>query len=526
MSQLLPDLLSESAERFPDKVALAFRDERLTFAALSQKSGKVAARLRHLGVGVGDRVAILHENTPPALVFFWGVLQRGAVSVDVPSLASTNAVASILEECRPRVLAVSARQLRRVAREGIGDLLPDTLLVDEEPVDLAPRPAAHVHELAEIESSEDEDPPSPAVDASEVAMVVYTSGSTGAPKGVQLSHENLISNLRASNERMRLGSDDSVLVVVPLSFIHGRMQILLHAWLGGTVAVSAGFRYPQQVVRELLQHRVTGFSGVPYHFATLIERGGLATTPLPDLRYVLVTGGALTPSMLGHVRAALPGVAVHVAYGLTEASPRVTHLGPDEVDSRPGSSGRPLPGVQVEILDDDGARVPTGDVGEIVVTGPNVMRGYVSGAAPASPRVDEEGRLHTGDLGRLTADGHLYLAGRKSDMIKTAGERVFPREIEDVIATHPRIEECAVAGAPDPMLGERLVALVVPKPGAELEANDVLSHCLRVLPFVRTPREVRMVEALPKTESGKLDRSAAKALAREEPGPRQTEDAS
>ncbi|MBI1849660.1 MAG: acyl--CoA ligase [Planctomycetes bacterium] len=508
MSQIIPDFLEESAERFPEKIALAFPDERISFATLAEKSGKVAARLRRLGIGTGDRVAILHENAPAAVVYFWGILKRGAVSVDVPTVASQAAIQSLLAECRPRAIVISQRLLQQIVDSGAGAALPRVVFTDKAPLD---SPAStfssmSIHALDEIDATESEDPASPQATESDVAMIVYTSGTTGTPKGVQLSHENLSSNLHAANERMPLGSDDSILVVVPLHFIHGRMQLLMHTWIGGTMAFSTDFRFPRQVVRDIVEHHVSGFSGVPYHFVALMERGGLRDTPLPDLRYVLVTGGGVAPAVLRDLEASLPGVAIHVAYGLTEASPRVTHLGPSEVALRRGSVGRPIPGVHVEILSENNTLLRAREIGEVTVTGRNVMRGYVANESDTSPRIDEVGRLHTGDMGWLDEDGYLYLVGRKSELIKSAGERVFPREIENVIATHRAVSESAVVGVPDRLLGERILAFVVRARNQSVSDDEILAHCLKVLPFVRAPREVRFVDQLPKTASGKVDR--------------------
>src|SRR5262249_31773796 len=207
--------------------------------------------------------------------------------------------------------------------------------------------------------------------------------------------------------------------------IHGRMQILTHALIGGTVFISRGFQFPKFVLEELEKYKVSGFSGVPYHFAVLLERTALKNTKLPNLRYVLVTGGAMAVGGWRQLAEALPGVELHSAYGSTEASPRVTYLGPKDILKKQGCAGRALPGVTVEISGNDGMPLPQGAIGEVVVSGPNVMKGYVSGDQVSAGNIDERGRLHTGDLGRLDIEGYLYLVGRKSDMIKTAGERVF-----------------------------------------------------------------------------------------------------
>lgn len=496
---LLPELLARSAERFPEKTALIFPNEQISFSALDRRSSQVGARLRQLGIGPGSRVAILHENALAAVVYFWGILKSGAQTVDIPSLAGTSTIDKILTECRPAAVVASERQLRRLTADGCE--LPEIVLTQR-----ADPCAVLCHSLEDIIATEDNQVrPTKAYDW-EPALIVYTSGTTGDPKGVMLSHRNLLSNIRAANHLMNLTSEDSILVVVPLHFIHGRMQLLTHALIGGTMVFCAGFQFPEQVVSDLARYAVTGFSGVPYHFSTLLERTTFAGTHLPALRYVVVTGGALRAHSLRRLSEALPGVAIHIAYGQTEASPRVTSLPPSDVLSKAGSCGVPLPGVLLDIVDDNGASLPPEATGEVVVSGPNVMCGYVSGDETTSHRIDSFGRLHTGDLGRRDGQGNLYIVGRKSELIKSAGERVFPREIESVLDAHPAIRESAVFGMPDEILGERIVACVVADPSSHITSDEVRTHCLRFLPLVRVPREVRFSRGLPKTTSGKIDR--------------------
>jgi long-chain acyl-CoA synthetase len=303
---------------------------------------------------------------------------------------------------------------------------------------------------------------------------------------------------------------------VPLYYVHGRMQLLLHAMLGGTVYFSAGFQFPAKVHAELEQYGCSGFSGVPYHFKQLLDRSKIAQRPPAKLRYVLCTGGALTPEELDRLHAALPDAGIHVAYGQTEASPRITWIGPDQLFDQPrvgrGSLGRALPGTTLEILGGDGKPVGPNVIGEVVAGGPNIMKGYVSGDERALGKIDEQGRLRTGDLGWLDDDGHLFLSGRSSEMIKSAGERIFPQEIESVIAKHPRVREVAVIGLPDPMLGERIVAYVTLHPGPDIELSEFRQHCLTALPFVRVPKSFEVMDELPRTDSGKISRSALKKL--------------
>ena len=497
------DLITRAAERFAGKTAYIFPDESINFGTLYLQSRQVGARLQALGIGSGARVAILHENALAPLICFWGILASGAQVVDVPCMAGLETVDKILAECKPAAIVLSGNQHQRLLRAG-PEWLPRFVLMNGVPPTTVD--ARSYHCLSKIVAEESLEAALPEIHDSSVALIVYTSGATGQPKGVMLSHHNLLSNIAAANSCVGLTSDDSILVVVPLHCIHGRMQLLTHAMIGGTMAFSAGFHVSQAVVQELAKYKVTGFSGTPYHYYTLLERDDITSTGLPNLRYVLVTGEAMHPEALTNLSRALPGVEIHVAYGQTEASPRITWMGPLEVLSNPESCGRPLPGIQVQVLAEDGSELPPGSVGEVVASGPNIMCGYVSGDEFSSQKIDSFGRLHTGDMGSFDHHGYLILSGRKSDLIKSTGERVFPGEVESVLDMHPAVSESAVLGIPDTVLGEKIAACVVLKPGAAIKANALRAHCLKLLPAVRAPHEIRFTQSLPRTESGKIDR--------------------
>ncbi|MBL4687084.1 MAG: acyl--CoA ligase [Nannocystaceae bacterium] len=519
---LLFDMIAAGAERHPGKPAAIFGDGQISFAELHQRSDKVAAWLRQQGVGPGDRVAILCGNEMPALVYFWGVLKAGAQTVDMPTLAGLATMQGILDEAAPKAIVADAAQIAKhiASKRGASDeprlRIPALLLTTTAGKAAATEGGLTAYADDEILAASLPAPPPPNITADDVAMIVYTSGTTGRPNGVMLSHANFIENLEASNALMGLTPDDSILIVVPLYYIHGRMQLLLHAMLGGTVVFSGGFQFPAKVHAELIESRVTGFSGVPYHFKQLLQRSKLALNPPPALKYVLITGGALSPTGLRELSAALPGVGLHLAYGQTEAAPRITWIGPDEVFAKEGSVGRALPNVTLEILGPKEEPVPAGQVGEVAAGGPNIMKGYVSGDERELGKIDEQGRLRTGDLGRLDADGHLFLMGRSSEMIKSAGERIFPQEIENVIASHASVREVAVIGVPDETLGERIVAYVVLASGTEVDRATFRGHCLEQLPFVRVPKEFRSVQELPKTASGKVSRGKLRQIARQD----------
>ncbi len=504
------DLLRHSAQAHPDRLAAIFPDAQVTFAELDRRSDRVAAALHARGVGPGDRVALLCDNGLAPVVWFWGVLKTGAQSVDMPTLAGRDVLQAVLDEAKPKALVLDPKQLTKHGGEA-GLRLPELVFTMAEG-----EPAAHAHGLriATLEALEAEGSgraPDPAIVADDVAMIVYTSGTTGRPNGVMLSHENFITNLQASNELMGLTADHSILMVVPLYYIHGRMQQLMHAMTGGTVVFSAGFTFPAKVHAELVKSGVRGFSGVPYHFKQLLDRSKLAQQPPPQLEYVLITGGALSPSGLEQLREALPNVGIHLAYGQTEAAPRITWIGPDELFVKVGSVGRALPNVKLEILGPNEEPVGPNVVGEVAAGGPNIMKGYVSGDERELGKIDAQGRLRTGDLGRVDEDGHLFLVGRSSEMIKSAGERIFPQEIEDVLHRCAGVQEVAVIGVPDEMLGERVEAYVIAKDGVTLEVAALKSHCLASMPFVRVPKRFVVVDELPQTASGKVSRSKLKA---------------
>lgn len=509
---LLLDWLRADAKKFPDKTAAIFcgakaPNDRITFAELDRQSDQVATHLRARGVGSGDRVALLYDNSVAALLWFWGVQKIGAASVDVPGLAGRPTIQAILDEAKPKALCIDPMQWAKHVGVEDGLELPPLVFSTKEAAakaDVVPTTLEEI--LAHTEVS----PVDPGVSEDDVALIVYTSGTTGMPNGVMLSHRNFISNLTAGNELMGLTSEDSILVVVPLYYVHGRMQLLWHTMLGGTMVFSAGFQFPQKVLQELAEFRTSGFSGVPYHFKQLLDRSKITETPLPDLKYVLVTGGALSVDELKRLQRSIPTTGIHLAYGQTEAAPRITWIGPEELFVKEGSVGRALSNVTLEILGSKEEPLGPGQVGEVAAGGPNIMKGYVSGDHVALGKIDAKGRLRTGDLAYLDHDGHLFLVGRSSEMIKSAGERIFPQEIEDVLSKHPRVEEVAVIGVKDPTLGERIIAYVKIREGEPVSAADLKGHCLKSLPFVRVPKTFVFRDELPKTGSGKVSRGALK----------------
>jgi acyl-CoA synthetase (AMP-forming)/AMP-acid ligase II len=335
------------------------------------------------------------------------------------------------------------------------------------------------------------------------AAIIYTSGSTGKPRGAVLRHENIVANTRSIVSYLDLRADDRVLAVLPFHYVYGKSLLNTHVAVGGAVVVENRFLFPQVALDTLEREQATGFAGVPSSFAILLNRTNLAQRSLPALRYVTQAGGPMAPELTRRLIAALPGKRIFVMYGATEASARLTYVPPDDLPRKIGSVGRAIPGVTLDVLREDGRRAASGEVGEVVARGPNIMEGYWNDPEETARVLDADG-YHTGDLGWFDEDGFLWLAGRAREQIKSGAHRIHPKEIEDAILEHPAVHEAAVIGVADETLGEAIHAFVVLRAGVAAEADDLLAHCRAHLPAYKVPKRVLFRDELPKGPTGKV----------------------
>jgi long-chain acyl-CoA synthetase len=355
-------------------------------------------------------------------------------------------------------------------------------------------------------------PSSPPPLCVDLAAIVYTSGSTGLPKGVTLTHANMTFAAGSIVEYLEMDAADRVLCVVPLSFDYGLYQLLMCVQVGATLVLERGFAFPGRVVELLERERITGFPGVPTIFHVLTSLQGLAGRELPHLRFLTNTAAALSPATIAAIRATFPGARLYSMYGLTECK-RVSWLPPEQLDVRPGSVGIPIPGTEAWVEDDEGRELPPGEVGELVVRGAHVMQGYWNDPEATAQRL-RPGRwpwervLATGDLFRADEQGFLYFVGRRDDIIKSRGEKVAPREVEDVLHAAPGVRAAAVVGIPDERLGQAIVAYVVLHDGAELQPAALRRHCAERLEDYMVPTRIELRDELPQTPNGKVDRRA------------------
>lgn len=492
---MLYSALKDVTSRYPDNKALIDDHSSLSYAQLWERVQQVASLLQAKGVQAGDRVALLADNSLDSVTLFWAVLRCRAINVYLNEQTPADGLQQILDDAQP-VLIVATEKLAksRLAELDAGEQQPQIVDLQGLVSDAAAQPP--FSEANEVSA----DP------VSSIATIVYTSGSTGKPKGVALTHANLIAVARMAGDGYNTVPSDSYLMVVPLHYIHGLMILVTMHLRGASIRFMNSFMFPRLVTKKLQDTQVTGFSGVPFHFTALIERGGFLEADLPHLRWVGVTGGTCSKERLAQIRQAQPNIEVHISYGQTECSPRITALHPDKIDTKADSVGAVADGLTVQFLDPDGQPVADGELGELVVSGPTVMHGYWNDPENTARVIDAQGRLHTGDLAYRDEQGDVFIKGRLQAMIKSAGERIFPEELEAILNACPQVVDVAVVGVPDTLYGQVVEAHVILNPDTEASLEAVKKYCLSQVAFARSPKNYHRWEAFPLKANGKTDR--------------------
>ncbi|HKK21590.1 MAG TPA: AMP-binding protein, partial [candidate division Zixibacteria bacterium] len=344
----------------------------------------------------------------------------------------------------------------------------------------------------------------------ELAAIFYTSGSTGQGKGVMLSHRSLVANTVGTVEYLKLTESDSVIVILPFYYIYGNSLLLTHVAVGGCLVIDNRFMYAETVLDTMQAERVTGLSGVPSNFLILLNNSTFPTREFPSLRYFTQAGGGMAPDVIRRLYETFPDKEVYIMYGQTEASPRVTWLPPDRLREKLGSVGIEVPGVKVRIIKENGEEASVGEEGEIVVGGDSVMMGYWN-QPDEQQEVLKDSWLYTGDLAKRDEDGFIFIVGRRKEIIKSGGNRISVKEVEECLLTNEKIHEVAVFGVPDDIFGEAVKAVVVLKQGFESNFKEIQRHCRQSLAEHKIPRHVEFVEELPKYQSGKVNKLALKS---------------
>ncbi|MCI5077445.1 AMP-binding protein [Oricola sp.] len=492
----LHDILTGGVARHADRVAVIFRDRKLTYEQLLLASRIMAAALRASGLRPGDRVALLDENSLEYPVVVFAVSLIGAVFVPVNFRYSPDEVAYVVNDSAPRLLLVSPDYEAR-AEQASARFRTDTRIVALESAEALLAGSVPPARVAD----DSRDAP---------AMIMYTSGTTGFPKGALISHAAYLANVEAIANAGELTGDDRLLVSLPLFHNGGLIALLMPALSRGAPAVilPRGFD-PDHVMSLVERHRITVTMWVPTMLAMILEAGATERHDASSLQRIWYGSSPIAPELFARVRAAF-GARLYQFYGMTETGMTAV-LTPDDHAIHPQGTGKAMAPATLRIVDGSGADVPDGAVGELISKqAPLGMLGYL-GNDEATRETVRDGWIHTGDMARNLGDGYFLLVDRKTDMIISGAENIYPREIENVLTAHPQVAEAAVFGIPDPVYGEAVCAAVVYVEGADLREADLIAHCGERLAGYKKPKRVIAQDALPRNAAGKVMKTVLRA---------------
>ncbi|MCL6612736.1 MAG: long-chain-fatty-acid--CoA ligase [Peptococcaceae bacterium] len=494
---LIGEILAGNSRKYPDKTAFKEGNRSFTYSQYNFRVNKLASAFRELGIGRGDKVAVLLFNSIEVMDCYFALAKLGAVAVPVnfrfvgPEIAyivdNSDSVALVFDGSFEKVIDAARGEMPRVrhfiAVPGPGETsfaLDYNELLDG---------GSGVEPLVRVEEN---DP----------AFIMYTSGTTGRPKGAVLSHKNLYSNVVFNLVERPAGHGEVYLCVPPLFHVAALIMTLQMVFLGATTIIHRTFD-PRAVMETVAGEKVTSLFLVPAMWNFLVQIPNLDQYDVSSVK-TAITGAAIMPlNLKKRLLQVFPGLQLYDAFGQTEMSPVTTLLKPADTLRKPTSVGRPIVGVEVRVVDSEGNDVPVGEVGEIVYRGPCMLQEYYKNPQ-ATREAIVDGWFHSGDLVRMDEEGFVYVVDRKKDMVISGGENVYPAEVEEVLYRHEKILEAAVIGVPSDKWGEAVHAVVVPKPGQTLTEEEVISFCAANLAGYKKPRSVEFVDALPRNAAGKV----------------------
>jgi fatty-acyl-CoA synthase len=503
-------VLEDRAREHPDRVFLIFGDRRLTYRQVDARASAIAAALHELGVEPGDRIALDLPNWPEFVIAMFAAARLGAVIVPLNPRYTVPELQYMLRHSEATVV-ICAENFNGIDYlqlfENFLTALPDLqylVTVGEEDLWYDDR----IYQFEDLESSgAGRAVPAPAIDpARDTYAIVYTSGTMGKPKGVALTHEDLLLTAAATADAITLAQDDVVFGIATVFHVFGLGPGVLGTLLAGASLVLQEQFEPDRALDLIERHRVTVHYGVPTVYITEMRENERARRDLSSLRAGIVAGAPIGDELVRRIRAELcPGLCV--AYSLTETSSTVamTRLD-DPEDKAVFTVGRPLPGTEVRILDLDGTVLPEESLGEIAIRGPGVMKGYYRQPGETAHSFDDDGFFLTGDLGMIDEDGYLHIVGRRKELIIRGGFNVYPREVEDRLHAHPAVMDVTVVGLPHDVLGEQVCACILPVEGAIVTGEEIKDWCRSTLADYKVPDIVRFFDSFPLTGSGKVRR--------------------
>jgi long-chain acyl-CoA synthetase len=489
MSENLATILTDTAEKHGDKTAFKLDDTELTYGLLDEGSARIAGLLKSKGVEPGDRVGLMMPNVPYFPVIYFGILRAGAVVVPMNVLLKKREVAFYLSDPEAKVL-FAWHDFVEAAEAGGEEAGTEVILVTP-------------GEFEKLLGDQEPDREMADRAGDDTAVILYTSGTTGKPKGAELTHSNLYKNSKGVSEKLgEMSEEDVLLGALPLFHSFGQTCTMNSAVsVGATVTMLPRFD-PDKALQIIDRDSATLFQGVPTMYNAMLHSESCEQADCSSLR-ICMSGGAAMPAELMRAFEEKFGCIILEGYGLSETSPVASFNHPDR-ERKPGSIGTPIEGVEMQVWDDDGNEMPQGEVGEIVIRGHNIMKGYWNRPDANKEAITDDGWFRTGDMAKMDEDGYFFIVDRKKDLIIRGGYNVYPREIEEVLYEHPAIQEAAVIGVPHDELGEEVGAAVVLKEGESVDEDELKSYVKDQVAAYKYPRKIWFTDELPKGPTGKI----------------------
>jgi len=479
---------------YGDHIAIQNDMNEITYKELKSSIERLAGFYQEQGVKQGDRVVLVIDNSINYVIAFYAIWQIGAIVVALNPQSKTHEIEKSINLCQAKLLILEQADIQKI--NSLNHIDINILQLSE----------ANIQGTYSWQDALNSKPITMSLNIKKAtaAQIIFTSGTTGDPKGVLLSHHNLLRNTHDITDYLELTNNDSVFNVLPFHYSYGNSVLHTHLSVGAKIILNGSMAFPQDIVDKIRDSKATGFSGVPSTYSLFLNRSDWPDNP-PALRYITQAGGPMSKSLIHKLLNTLnPRTKLYIMYGQTEASARISWLPPEYLDKKMGSVGIPLNSVKIEIRDQYGNSLKHNQNGEVYVEGDNIMKEYWNNPN-ATQKTVINGWLRTGDIGHIDEDGFLFLEGRNNDMIKVGAHRINPLELEEVINKLDFVNESAVIGVDDEILGQKLRAFVV---GDESRENQfcLKKHCNEYLPAHKIPREIKWISQLPKTASGKLKR--------------------
>ncbi len=512
--RLLGEALLISEKNYSSKTAVIVKGTEYTYSQLKDSAEKLAFHLVHTGIKRGDRVAVYMNNSWHAIVSVYAITLSGAAFLMINPQTKANKLQYILNDSEARVLLAEALLKNEIssAIEGTNNIFE--VIISGDKSQIKAQPNIELKAFEEILSNEKETAILPKAIPNDLASLIYTSGSTGFPKGVMMSHQNMVFTSWSLIEYLRLSDEDRIILLLPLAFDYGLYQLLMSVTIGGTLIVEQSFIFPASVYKDIELYKPTVFPGVPTIYAMMIATNKNSGLSFSCIKKITNTAAALPAEFIPDLKKIFPNALIFKMYGLTECK-RVCYLEPELIDIKPTSVGKAIPGTEVFLLTPEGNPVPPNEPGILHIRGPHVMLGYwkkddLSKEMLRPGSLPYERILCSNDWFKMDEEGFLYFQGRNDDIIKTRGEKVSPVEIENVIYKIHGVKEVAIIGIPDSIMGESIVAFITTHDSATLTDKEIQKECMAQLEIFMVPQKIIFLNEMPKSPNGKIDKKELK----------------